>query len=201
MIALVGLGYYYDAARRQQRRIMAARRRQERTMAVGRRKIGRPQSSVRHIFDEIHFYLICWARIAKLAKSVAEGTNFRQVELVRQQYDDELKDRVDARNDFEHFEERLPGGTKVPKADPYDLENLHGDVFTFGGRKTNVGPQSVRILQAFVTEFQKAVLYDSLEAIAAAEPDRADAIVRQAASSVRIRRLTRKIESQFGPRP
>jgi hypothetical protein len=70
-------------------------------------------------------------------------------------------------------------------------------VFTFGGGKTNVGPQSVRILQAFVTEFRKAVFCDSLEALAAADPNRAEGIVRQGTASIRLGRLTKQLEARF----
>jgi hypothetical protein len=187
LIALGGLDSYFQAARRQQHRIERAKT-----------TIQRPSTRVRFLFDEVHFYLICWARIAKLGRFIAEATRFRRTGLVLRRHRAALKARVDARDHLEHFEERLPGHPRrVKLAIPGDLLNMHGDFVTYGGRRIDIGPASLRLLKTIVTEFRAAVLYDSIEAIAAADPTRAVGLVRRAASNVHLARVMKQWQGVF----
>ncbi|MCZ6752518.1 MAG: hypothetical protein O7E51_11910 [Acidobacteria bacterium] len=192
VIALGAVESYFEAARRQQRRIERAK--------VG--LLRRAAARTRSLFDEVHFYLICWARIAKLTRFIAHSTRFRRTGLVLRRYHAELTERIDGRDHLEHFEERLPGGPRRHElAIPGDLLNMAGQFLTYGGRKIDVGPASVRLLRAIVAEFQAALLFDSLEAIAAAEPNRAVVLLQRAGSQVQLTRMVKQVEGLLGSHP
>ena len=182
-IALAELESYFQAARRQQHQIERAKG----VMSKG------PSDRLRSLFCEVHFSLICWARIGKLGRFIAQATRFRRTGRVLRGYHAALNTRIDARDHLEHFEERLPGHShRVTLRFPADLLNIHGDFLTYGGTRVDIGPASLRLLKTIVTEFQTAVLYDSIEAIAAADLNRAAALLRRAASKVHQARVMRQ---------
>lgn len=186
-IALGGLDSYFQAAKRQQRRI-------ERAKSIIVRQFAKHFSSRNgSLFDEVHFYLICWSRIAKLSWFIAQTTRFRRSKLVLRAYRTELETRVDARDHLEHFEERLPGQPNRRKlANPSDLLNMHGDFLTYGGKRVDIGPASLCLLNRIVTQFRTAMLYDSIEVIAEADVDRANGLIRRAVTEVQLARMRRK---------
>ena len=184
VIALGAVESYFEAARRQQRRIERARTGLLRSSAA----------RTRTLFDEVHFYLICWARIAKLSRFIAHSTRFRQIGLVLRRYHAELTERVDGRDHLEHFEERFPGGPRRHElAVPGDLLNMTGQFLTYGGRRLDVGPKSVRLLRSILTEFRSALIFDSFEALAESQPNLAVALLRRARSRVQLARVMRRI--------
>jgi hypothetical protein len=189
VIALGAVESYFEAAKRQQRRIERAK------AGLTRRATARTRS----LFDEVHFYLICWARIAKLTRFIARSTKFRRTGLVLRRYYAELTDRVNGRDHLEHFEERLPGGSRRHDlAVPGDLLNMAGYFLTYGGRKIDVGPASLLLLRAIVTEFRTALLFDSVEALAAADPNQALTLLRGAGSRVHLAHVAKEFERLFG---
>jgi hypothetical protein len=184
VIALGAVESYFKAAKRQQRRIEKAK------AGLTRRATARTRS----LFDEVHFYLICWARIAKLTQFIARSTRFRRTGLVLRRYQAELIDRVDGRDHLEHFEERLPGGPKRHElAIPGDLLNISGHFLTYGSRRLDVGPASAVLLRSIVNEFRTVLLFDSVEALAAAEPNQLLALFRGAGSRVYVARIAKAI--------
>lgn len=187
LIAFGILEDYFEAAKHQQRRIAHAKRALMKSCSTER---------IRPLFDEVHFYLICWVRIAKLGRFIAHVTRFRRTGLVLRRYHAELKERVDARDHLEHFEERLPGGSRRDKlAIPGDLLNMIGDFLTYGGQRIDIGPTSVRLLRALVMEFRTAVLFDSIESLAAADPDRAVSLLRRAGSARQLTWVMRQMRA------
>ena len=189
-IALNAIESYFDAAKLQQRRIERAKVSIHKSFshATGVRR-------GRNLFYDVHFYLISWARIAKLARFIQQATRFSRTELVLRRYAADLKDRIDARDHLEHFEERLPGGKNQRKlAVPNDLLNMANQYLTYGGRKLDIGPDSIRLLKTIRDEFFIAVLYDSLEKLATANQSRLSDLLNAAASKVHIARTTRKIK-------
>jgi hypothetical protein len=181
-IALGVLESYFEAAKREQRRIEKAR--------AKRVTRSTPRSS---LFDEVHFYLICWTRIAKLARFIADHTRFRRTGHVLRRYHAELKQRVDARDHLEHFEERLPGGPKRHTlAVQWDLLNMAGHFLTYGGRKVDVGADSWQLLRAIVSEFRSALLFDSVESLATTDSRLLASFIRRAHSRVHIDPLLRR---------
>lgn len=191
VIAFGGMESYFEAAKRQQRRIERAK--------VGLLKSA--STRTRPLFDEVHFYLICWARIAKLGRFIAHATHFRRTGLVLRRHRAELDNRIAARDHLEHFEERLPGGARRDKlAIPGDLLNMSGDFLTYGGRRIDIGTTSVRLLRAIVTEFGTAVFFDSIETLAAADPHRTVGVLRRAGSAVQLARLMKQLRG-LAPSP
>jgi hypothetical protein len=99
------------------------------------------------------------------------------------------------RDQLEHFEERLPGGKKQHTLQvPNDLFNIANQYATFGGRKFDVGPNSVSLLTSIVDEFRKAVLYDALEVLATADSKRVSSLFQRAASDVGVARMNKRIK-------
>src|SRR3990172_1666632 len=87
LIALGKIESYFDAARHQQRRIERAKASIDRSFS---RPIGiRPG---KNLFCDVHFYLISWARIAKLARFIQQTTKLSRTGLVLRRFEAELKD-------------------------------------------------------------------------------------------------------------
>ncbi len=191
IIAFNSIGSYLDAAKCQQRRIERARAAIVKGVLSGKHTRG-------NLFREVHFYLICWARIAKLARFVADKTRFKRVGLVLRRYHTELRDRIDCRDHLEHFEERLPGGAKQNKLLlPNDLLNMIGEHVTYGGRKLDVGPESIRLLQTIVTELRTAILFDAIETLATADTNRLSFLIQRVASNIQIAKVTRAVQNTW----
>ena len=193
VIALNAIDSYFDAAKLQQRRIERAR--------VSIHKSFSDAKGVRrgrNLFYDVHFYLISWARIAKLARFITQMTRFSRTGLVLRRYAADLKDRIDARDHLEHFEERFPGGKKQSKlAVPNDLLNMANQYLTYGGRQLDIGHNSIRFLKTIRDEFFLAVLYDSLEELATSNQNRLSDLFHAAASRVQVARTTRKIRKMI----
>jgi hypothetical protein len=191
IIALNSVDSYLDAAKFQQRRIERAR-----TAAF---KDIRPRRKMHggNLFNDVHFYLICWARIAKLGRFITNKTRFKRAGLVLRRYHAELKERVDCRDHLEHFEERLPGGVKQNKLRvPNDLLNMINENVTYGGRKLDVGPNSIRLLQTIVAEFRTAILFDAVEILATANPKCLFNLLQRAVSDIEITKVTRAFQNK-----
>jgi hypothetical protein len=186
-LALGNIKSTLAAAKVQQRRINRARKSVWKRPGVGRHGAT--------LFHDVHFYLICWARVAKLAKFVAGVTRFPRAKLVLRRYRTRLEEMTDFRDHLEHFEERLPGGSKqhVLKV-PGDLFNMVGDSATIGGEKVNVGIDSLRLLVAIVEEFKAAVLFDALETLVAVDAPRVSHLIRRAALDIGLARTTRQVQ-------
>ena len=73
--------------------------------------------------------------------------------MVSRKYQTDLKDRKDARDHLEHFEERLPGEkNQSTLGDPNDLLNMANQYLTYGGRRIDIGPDSIRLLKTIRDE-------------------------------------------------
>ncbi len=172
------------AAKRQQNRIDRGKR-----SAQNFRKSGQDWKMV---FHDIHFYVICWARITKLARFLSHSTRFRRIGLVLKRYHTDLLKMTEAGDHLEHFEERLPGGGKhkTLKA-PGDLFNLINDRMTFGGRRYDIGRDNFQLLVAFVGELHDAVLFDSVEVLSSDAPHELSFLLQSASMPVFLRKVTR----------
>src|ERR1700685_48794 len=189
VIALERIESYLNAARQQQRRIERAKATVAKA-AVARR-IRSPHRSM--LFEDTHFYLICWSRIAKLMDHILNGVRtYHRSGRVRRRYKRELTIRVDGRDHLEHFEERLPGGKQQHRLrNQYDLWNMHGTKMSYGGRHLDVGPDSINLLQTIVAEFREALLYDALESLAEDAPERAAVLLNRLRTDVPVNRVKR----------
>ena len=186
LIAFGSIDFALAAARVQQRRIASAKRMMERNSRAGR--------GHRILFHDVHFYLICWGRVSKLAHFVARITQFPQARLVLKRYRTRLDHMIGFRDHLEHFEERLPGGSKnhILRL-PGDLFNMSGDFATIGGDRVDVGKASVRLLAMIVSEFKTAVLFDALTSLAAKDPNSAARLIQAAARDVGLARIMRAV--------
>ena len=193
VVALHEIDSYCGAARRQQRRIATAEGSIRRWIL---RRAGAPP--LRTLFSDAHFYLISWARVAKLARFVSQSTRSTRVRLVLRKYHRDLEDRIDARNHLEHLEERFPGGQKHSKlAIPNDLLNMSAKYLTYGGGRLDIGPDSLRLLRSFRDEFLEALLYDSLETVANNDQRKFSVLLAMAAQRVHVARATRKVREML----
>ena len=182
IIALRSLESYIAAAKRQQRRIARA-------MVVN------PKSS---LFDDTHFYLIAWSRIAKLARFIRQRTRFCRVGLVLRRYHADLDCRIAARDHLEHFEERLPGGPNAKLLSvPGDLFNLSQSLMTYGGKTLEIGKPSMKLLAGFVEEFRSTLMYDAVELLVELDLDRIKRHLDRAASEIQIARVTKTVFNQM----
>lgn len=184
VIALSSLESYVAAAKRQQRRI-------RRAMCIPLNQKRRTQSS---LFDDTHFYLIAWSRIAKLARFISITTRFQRIGLVLRRYHADLDDRIAGRDHLEHFEERLPGGKNENKLSvPFRLLDMLNCDMTYGGKSLDIGPNSLALLVAFVAEFKSALMFDAVESLADSDIDGLKRLLDRAASEVHVTRVTKKV--------
>ncbi len=184
VLALDSLDSYVEAAKRQQRRMKTA-------MAARWRPGARSRSS---LFADTHFYLISWSRVAKLMECICATTRFPSAGKVRRQYLSCFKSRIDGRDHLEHFEERLPGRRQVKRLkDPNDLFNMANNCMTYGGKRLDVGPDSLKLLLTATREFRTALLYDSIEALADADGPRLRRLLDRAAREHHVARITKEV--------
>lgn len=190
LMALRMIESYFDAAKRQHRWI-------ERAKASSHKSLPRTKGVNRggNLFYDVHFYIISWQRIYKLAEFIRDKTKFSRTGLVIRRYNRDLENRRKARDHLEHFEERVPGGKKHNElAVPNDLLNMKNQYLTFGGLRVDIGPDSTRLLKMFRDEFFTAVKYDSIEALANVDKSRLLFLLNRAARKVSITRSIRKVK-------
>ena len=188
IIALSSLESYVEAAKRQQRRIKRAR-------TAPWRPGARSRSS---LFNDTHFYLISWSRVAKLTRFISAKTRFRRIGLVLRRYHSDFESRIEGRDHLEHFEERLPGGPKVKRLKtPNDLFNMTNQYMTYGGKRLDVGPDSLKLLLAAIREFRTALLYDSIQAIADADGPCLRRLLDRTAREHRLARITKEVSEML----
>ncbi|MFH1069348.1 MAG: hypothetical protein V1794_06960 [Candidatus Glassbacteria bacterium] len=196
VIALDMIDSYYDAAKLQQKRIEKAKASIHRSIARAMRVKKRS-----NLFSDVHFYIISWARIYKLAKSIRNKTRFCRTSKVLRLYNKILKNRIDARDHLEHLEERLPGGEHLKKLDnPNDLSNMFNQYYTYGGFRIDVGPESIKLLRKFRDELFLAVLYDSIEILDSNDPDRLIFLLKRASKEVLDAQTTRQVNRMLKSR-
>ena len=189
LLAFHQIESYLEAAKRQQRRIRRTRASINKVARKRRRK------RLDDLFADIHFYLIAWSRINKLACSVRKTTWLRRLGRVLRRHHAELKKRTDARHHLEHLEERLPGGKHQDRLkEPNDLLNMRNDFLTYGGERLDVGPKSMRLLNEIVAQIRLAVLYDSMESLASTNQRRLDKLLQRAAQDVRAARMIKSMK-------
>ncbi len=194
-IALGSLDSYVEAAKGQQRRMKRQQRRiQQWTTRTAMAAAGRPGApSLSSLFEATHFYLIAWSRVAMLTRFIRTKTKFPRVGRVVRRYHRDFQSRIDGRNHLEHFEQRLPGGPEVERLKlPGDILNMAGHHMTYGGKRLDVGPDSLQLLLTATREFRTALLYDSVQALVDADPASLELLLHRAASDHHLARIQRK---------
>jgi hypothetical protein len=190
VIALGSIASYFDAAKLQQRRIQRAK--------ISSLKAIRSVADVcsrTNLFCDVHFYLISWTRIYKLAQFILETSRFARTGRVIRRFRPDLEGRVRARDHCEHLEERLPGGKNQHKLlEQNDLLNMVNNHLAFGGKRVDVGPDSVRLLRRIIDEFRAALLFDSIESLHKDDPERLAFLLNQANSKAHIARIIKSVQ-------
>ncbi len=98
------------------------------------------------------------------------------------------------RDHYEHFDERLPGQRNRHRlAVPGDLGNFLGHTLTFGGRKVDVGPESLTLLKSIVSEVLFALKVGTLEKLSKGNPR----ILNGWFTPLRIKYIQREIQRRF----
>lgn len=192
VVAWASLESYARAARRQLARI-------RRALRGFRHPRGLPATN---LFDDVHFYVIGWVRIDKLAGFISHHTRYTQIGRVLRRYRRELDERLHLRNHLEHLEQRLPGGKEAPKMRvPNALFNMVNDKVSYEGTLVDVGKQSGQVLTQLLMELRDAVLFDSMATLLAQTPDRLRQILADAAREAHTRSLTRRVSKMLGLKP
>ena len=68
---------------------------------------------------------------------------------------------------------------------------------TYGGRKLDVGPNSIRLLQTIVAEFRTAILFDAVEILFAANPESLFDLLQRAVSDIQNAKVTRNFQNKW----
>ena len=143
--------HYFQAARTQQRRI--ARLIQQDDLYLSRLE---RRKTFRQIFTEIHFYFIAWKTIQEMFKVLRSSSRLACIKPLLSRHKQLLEHYSSGRDVLEHYSERLPGGKRVhTMSAPYDIGNLHGSNFTFGGKKWDIGPNSIAQLKTLVKQLEQ----------------------------------------------
>lgn len=88
-------------------------------------------------------------------KVLSSSSHLSCVKLLLSRHRQLLEHYRDGRDVLEHYGERLPGGKRVQISGALDIGNLHGTKFTFGGKKWDVGPNSMEPLKTLVRHLEQ----------------------------------------------
>jgi hypothetical protein len=135
------------------------------------RSLPRPRRR-RNQFRSVHLYLTCWRMIGRHLDLISRTCGLPEVKGALRPHRDTFKRYTDMRDHYEHFDERLPGQRNVHRlAVKNDLGNFEGYVLTFGGKKVNVGPESLALLKRIISEVLLALKFGAIQALSAKNPD------------------------------
>ncbi len=126
----------------------------------------RPSYSANMIqaFIYAHLYFICWAAIGRMIDLIRRGSRLEAPNTVYKRYRMILESYANARDHFEHYEERLPGGGKSPELlNPADYGNLQGGSFSVGGYRWDVTEASLKKLETIVADLSAKICEEGLE--------------------------------------
>jgi len=64
------------------------------------------------LFIDIHFYFVSWGNIKSMMRFLSRQPEFTSANIIFNSHRKTIEHYINARNTFEHFDERLPGGKK-----------------------------------------------------------------------------------------
>lgn len=113
----------------------------------------------------MHFYFVCWSTVWRMLELIRLDSGLGAPLAVAYRKHRHTAERFDtARDHLKHFDERLPGArkqrgrmTRRPLAKPWDLGNLAGSTFSFGGDGWDVSAASLKALEAMVADYRDAI--------------------------------------------
>jgi hypothetical protein len=74
---------------------------------------------------------------------------------------------------------------------------MNNEYLTYGGRKLNVGSESLILLKTIVTELRQAILFDAIEALAKTNIDSLATLINQTAISIQIEKRTKYLQKTW----
>lgn len=117
----------------------------------------------RPLFIDIHFYFIACGNIKSMMAVLARQPEFKNANIVFNSKRKIIEDYINARNTFEHFDERLPGGNKssrvkeIQSSDAGPRRIIKGlskeGYYLHSDKKWDIKPTSLKILIEIAGEF------------------------------------------------
>src|SRR5713101_7860984 len=121
-------------------------------------------STMIQAFIHAHLYFICWAAIGRMIEVVRRSSGLKAPHGVWKKHRKTLNSYAAARDHFEHYEERLPGGKRSEKlVNPSDYGNLHHGWFSLGGYRWDVSKESLKKLENIVEELDANISREASE--------------------------------------
>ncbi len=115
-------------------------------------------STMIQAFIHAHLYFICWAAIGRMLEVIRKCSGLKAPNTVWKRYRTEIKRYIEARDHFEHYEERLPGGKKsAALVNPGDYGSLHHGWFSLGGYRWDVSNHGLLLLATIVNAMSLGV--------------------------------------------
>jgi hypothetical protein len=145
------------------------------------------------LFADIHFYAICWNAIGRNLTVIRSETKSYGMRCAMRPYAADFTEYKRMRDHLEHFDDRLPGRRGVKRLkQPWDLGNAFGGVYSFGGDKVDIGPQSLLRLRRVVTSVEMALKQEFWQTIVKNRPDAIQRLARMADQDRMLRYLSKR---------
>jgi hypothetical protein len=111
-----------------------------------------------------HLYFICWAAILRMIRVIKNDSHMQTPNKLYKRHRKILEDYSHARDHFEHYDERLPGGKKSKELDnPSDFGNLQAGYFSLGGYRWDVSEKSLQRLETIVAMLSAGICQEGRE--------------------------------------
>jgi hypothetical protein len=123
----------------------------------------------RQIFNDIHFYFICWNIIWKMLGSLKQHSIlFKTPKKIQKKYGELIEKYSKGRDNLEHFDERLKGKKRRRDilSSSGDLGNLDifGKGFSFNGENYDI-MENIKKLEIMLNELEQGIREESVEII------------------------------------
>lgn len=149
-------------------------------------------------FLAIHFYLTCWCIIHRHLLLIRKVSQLREVGLTLRPHLRVLKNYTDARDHYEHIDERLPGQKNAHLlAVRNDLGNFNNYTLSFGGERIDIGPESLKLLKKIVGDTLRALKIGTIEKLAKENPERLNGLFMP----IRSKRIDREVRQMLRRMP
>lgn len=119
------------------------------------------------VLSEVHLFFIAIDNAKDMMNTLLSEKNFIPLKKNIGKFIHSLEHYTHGRNTFEHFDDRIPGGSKhkkvaetksSPDAGPRrNLGGIKGDVYTFGGKEWNLNPQEFQKIIDGMNAFEIAI--------------------------------------------
>lgn len=114
------------------------------------------------VFIEVHFYFVSWVNCQNMMNTISSFPEFQELRELYHSIRKHFDSYSEARNSFEHFNDRLPSGkhhSRIKELQENDAgprkvyRGLKGGNYTFSNREWDITPKSFQLLKDCVNEF------------------------------------------------